>query len=191
MGEAGDEFVARGYELDCIVGLIASAQQIVHHPRANRDVSIRSLEVSEGPISRRGASSWSCRSPGETPILTEDEARGFYGSRAAEYHARFRGGGGAWYVAIDTFGTVVASCAVVVDGQRAGIQSVETAPSHRRRGISSRLVVDAAHDAARRHGSRDFVIAADPNITRSASTSRLASSKLSGSPALPPTVPAA
>jgi predicted N-acetyltransferase YhbS len=39
---------------------------------------------------------------------------------------------------------------------------VDTAAGHRRRGICSRLVVEAAHRAAQQFGAERFVIAADP-----------------------------
>lgn len=39
---------------------------------------------------------------------------------------------------------------------------MDTAAAHRRRGICSRLVVEAAHRAAQEFGAERFVIAADP-----------------------------
>ena len=43
----------------------------------------------------------------------------------------------------------------------AGFQAVDTAESHRRRGIASRLVAEAARAAAETHGAEQLVIVAD------------------------------
>jgi ribosomal protein S18 acetylase RimI-like enzyme len=76
----------------------------------------------------------------------------------------FRAGRGAWYVALHpSSGDVVGSCGIVVTAGRGRFQAVDTAEAHRRRGICSRLLVEAAHDAARRYAARSFVIAADPD----------------------------
>ena len=79
-----------------------------------------------------------------------------------EYRVLFRAGRGAWYVAIEpAAGTVTASCGVVVTGGRGRFQAVDTALAYRRRGICSRLVVEAAQLAAGTYGAERFVIAAD------------------------------
>lgn len=70
-------------------------------------------------------------------------------------------GRGAWFVALDG-GLVVGSLGVVVTGARARYQTVDTVASHRRRGIASRLVVEAAHRIAASHPVSQFVISADP-----------------------------
>jgi ribosomal protein S18 acetylase RimI-like enzyme len=44
-------------------------------------------------------------------------------------------------------------------------QLVDTAPSHRHQGISSRLVVEAARRASLEHGAACFVIETDPGYT--------------------------
>jgi ribosomal protein S18 acetylase RimI-like enzyme len=49
---------------------------------------------------------------------------------------------------------------IVTDG-RGRFRAVDTLATHRRRGISSRLVVDAAQHAAKHHGADRFVIVAD------------------------------
>ena len=46
---------------------------------------------------------------------------------------------------------------------RGRFQTVVTAPEHRRRGVCSRLVVEAAQRAAEDHGAERFVIVADAN----------------------------
>jgi ribosomal protein S18 acetylase RimI-like enzyme len=76
--------------------------------------------------------------------------------------ALFRAGRGAWYVAIEpSTGAVFGSCGVVVTAGRGRFQAVDTALAHRRRGISSRLVVEAAHRASEDFGAKRFVIVAD------------------------------
>jgi ribosomal protein S18 acetylase RimI-like enzyme len=52
---------------------------------------------------------------------------------------------------------------VVVTGDRGRLQVVNTASSHRRRGICSRLVVEAASRAREDYGAERFVIAAHPD----------------------------
>jgi ribosomal protein S18 acetylase RimI-like enzyme len=81
--------------------------------------------------------------------------------RLHDQRALFQTGRGGWYVARDPVtGEVVGSLGIVVTGGRARFQSVDTAPAHQRRGICSRLVVEAARDAAERWSVRQFVIAA-------------------------------
>ena len=46
---------------------------------------------------------------------------------------------------------------------RGRFQIVATAPDFRRRGVCSRLVVEASRRAAERHGAERFVIVADAN----------------------------
>jgi ribosomal protein S18 acetylase RimI-like enzyme len=50
-----------------------------------------------------------------------------------------------------------------VTGGRGRFQVVDTALAYRRRGICSRLVVEAARRSTDRHGAERFVIAADPD----------------------------
>jgi GNAT superfamily N-acetyltransferase len=94
--------------------------------------------------------------------IAEDEHRAFSRRRLAGLRELFAPGGrGAWYVALDGE-RVVGSCGIVVTGRRARYQAVDTVPSHRRRGICSRLLIDAAEHASTRHPVGSFVIAADP-----------------------------
>lgn len=53
------------------------------------------------------------------------------------------------------------SCGIVVTGERGRFQVVDTAAEHRRRGICSRLVVEAAGHATAVHGAKRFVIVAE------------------------------
>jgi hypothetical protein len=56
---------------------------------------------------------------------------------------------------------VVGSCGVVVTAGRGRFKAVDTALAHRRRGLSSRLVVEAGHLASKDVGATQFVIVAD------------------------------
>ena len=42
---AREEFVSRGYELEETVGLVATADVVRSHPRENRDVAVRALDL--------------------------------------------------------------------------------------------------------------------------------------------------
>jgi len=65
-------------------------------------------------------------------------------------------------VAIDPpTGAVAGSLGIVVTGGRGRYQAVDTAEAFRRRGIASRLVVEAAQRAAADHGAERFAIVAD------------------------------
>jgi len=89
-------------------------------------------------------------------------ARDFSRKRLADRRRLFRAGRGAWFVANDPVSNdVVASCGVVFTGGRGRFQAVETALEHRRRGICSRLVVEAARRAAEAYGAERFVIVAE------------------------------
>jgi GNAT superfamily N-acetyltransferase len=93
--------------------------------------------------------------------LDESPHRAFIRGRLEGLRALFRAGRGAWYVAIEpATGVLVASCGIVVAAGRGRFQLVDTAPSHRRPGISSRLGVEAARRA--RIEQTRFVIEADP-----------------------------
>jgi ribosomal protein S18 acetylase RimI-like enzyme len=160
VGHAKQEFLGRGYDLEPMVGLIASPSEIRAHARENRDVEICSPDP--------GADEALWQQVVELQVATRDESfeeasyRAFRQQRMDDLRTLFRAGRGAWYVALDG-GDVVASCGVVVTDGRGRFQAVDTAEAHRRRGISSRLVVEAAHRAADAFGAERLVIAADPD----------------------------
>jgi ribosomal protein S18 acetylase RimI-like enzyme len=160
VGRAQEEFLTRGYELEPMVGLIASPAEIRAHARENRDVEIRS------PAPDAEEALW--EQVVELQVATRDEVfeevgyRAFRRRRMDDLRTLFRAGRGAWYVALDG-GEVVASCGVVVTDGRGRFQAVDTSEAHRRRGISSRLVVEAAHRAADTFGAERLVIVADPD----------------------------
>ena len=58
-------------------------------------------------------------------------------------------------------GEVAGSCGVVVTAGRGRFQVVDTALAYRRRGVCSRLVVEAARRAHDDFGAQQFVIVAD------------------------------
>jgi ribosomal protein S18 acetylase RimI-like enzyme len=163
LGAARREFVARGYELEESVGLIGAPEHIRHHPRANPDVRVRALDPLVGHDDALWDQVLELQVAGREATFAEDPYRVYARTRLEDLRAMFRRGRGAWYVALDPGeDEVVGSCGVVVTSGRGRFQAVETAAAHRRRGICSRLVVDAAHDAARQHGAHSLVIAADP-----------------------------
>jgi ribosomal protein S18 acetylase RimI-like enzyme len=164
-GAMDSEFRGRGYDIDLSVGMIASPDEIHPHPRANAEVVVKALDPEPGGDDERH---WhqvlELQAAGRDPDSSETEEahRVFSRTRQAELRAMFRAGLGAWYVALD--GDVVAgSMGIVVTGGRARYQAVDTAVSHRRRGICSRLLVDAARHAVAAYGATRLVIVADPD----------------------------
>jgi ribosomal protein S18 acetylase RimI-like enzyme len=159
VGAARTEFAPAGYALEVTVGLVARPDQIRAHPRANREVAVRPLdpagdddlwdEVVEMQVAGRDAEDHA-----------EESYRAFSRRRLDDLRRLFAAGRGAWYVA-QLDGEMVGSCGVVVTEGRGRFQSVDTALAYRRRGICSRLIVEAAHHAAATYGARRFVIAAD------------------------------
>jgi ribosomal protein S18 acetylase RimI-like enzyme len=162
LGVATEEFVARGYDLESTIGLVAEPGELVAHRRANREVGIRPLDpTTGGPDEPLWAAVVELQVAGRDDRISEDDYRDFSRARSAELRALFGAGRGAWYVALTPPGELAASCGIVATGDRGRFQAVETAEPHRRRGICSRLVVDAAAHATAEHSLRTLVIAAD------------------------------
>jgi len=160
VGRAREEFLERGYELDEQVGLVAEAGELQPHPRANRSVLVRTLDP-EGD-----AGLWDdvveLQVAGRDEGHAEQAFRDFACTRLHDRRALFAAGRGAWFVALDPAGgDVVGSCGVVVTDGRGRFQAVDTHDAYRRRGIASRLVVEAAVRSAERFGAERFVIVAD------------------------------
>ena len=161
-GAARAEFAPRGYDLESNIGLVARPYELVPHPRANRDVEIRPLDPSrDGPDEPLWAAVVELQVVGRDERIDEREHREFSRLRQDELRALFAAGRGAWYAALSPGGELVASCGIVATGERGRFQAVETAAAHRRKGICSRLVVDAAAHAAVAHSLTAFVIVAD------------------------------
>lgn len=162
-GAVDTELLVRGYELERTVGLVAEPEALRPHPRQNTEVRVRLLD----PAPDGDPAAWEqvvqiqldSRDPREDRTAHELFTR----RRLDDLRALFADGRGGWYVALDPRAdTVVASLGIVVTDGRARFQAVDTAAEHRRQGICSRLVVEAADDAVRRWQARQFVIAADP-----------------------------
>jgi ribosomal protein S18 acetylase RimI-like enzyme len=160
-GAAREEFPAPDYEPLELAGLVATAAQLRPHPRESREVSVRALDPDAD------AELWDAvvelQVAGREDGFDEASYTTFRRARLEELKALFRASGGAWYVAVDRAGDVLASCGIVVTGTRGRFQAVDTAAAHRRRGISSRLLVEAARHSAEHYRAERFVIAADPD----------------------------
>jgi ribosomal protein S18 acetylase RimI-like enzyme len=161
-GAAIEEFAGRGYELESLIGLVAGPDELVAHPRANHEVTIRPLDpATGGPDEPLWAAVVELQIAGRDRRMPEPDYRDFSRARQGELRALFTAGRGAWYVALTPQSEVAAYCGIVTTGDRGRFQAVETAVPHRRKGICSRLVVDAAAHAAAEHSLRALVIAAD------------------------------
>ena len=163
MGAAHEEFVTRGYDLEESVGLVAHRDELRPHPRENGDVVVQELDPAPGAAADLWDAVIEVQVAGRDPAHDEHQHRGFVRARLRSLRELFLAGRGAWYVAIDpASGDVAGSCGVVVTAGRARFQAVDTAEAHRRRGVCSRLVVEAGSRAAAGHGAERFVIVADP-----------------------------
>jgi ribosomal protein S18 acetylase RimI-like enzyme len=162
-GAADDEFAAGGYDVELSVGMIARPDEIRPHPRANPEVVVKALDpTSGGPDERRWEQVIDLQvAARDKERFAEEPHRVFSRARQAELRQMFRAGAGAWYVALDG-DEVAGSMGVVVTGGRGRYQAVDTAVTHRRRGICTRLLVDAARHAVATYGADRLVIVADP-----------------------------
>ncbi len=163
-GAAREEFVARGYEIEESVGLVADAGGVQPHRRENAEVIVRVLDPAEGEDEELWAAVVELQVASRDEVHEERSHRAFTRARQGGLRTLFRAGRGAWYVAIDpASGEVAGSLGIVVTGGRGRFQVVDTAVAHRRRGICSRLVVAAARHAIETYGAERFVIVADPD----------------------------
>jgi ribosomal protein S18 acetylase RimI-like enzyme len=163
LGLAREEFLPRGYELEETVGLVAAADGVRGHRRENHEVEVSPLRPFEGTDADLWDQVVELQVAARGESFSEEQHRDFTRRRLSDLRGLFRAGHGSWYVALDpSTRQVVGSCGVVVTGSRGRFQNVDTATAHRRRGICSRLVVEAAHRAAQQFGAERFVIAADP-----------------------------
>jgi ribosomal protein S18 acetylase RimI-like enzyme len=162
LGAARSEFVERGYDLEQAVGLVGRPDGIRPRAGENREVHVRALRPEAD--GERWDQVVELQMASRDPKFEEAEYLHFVRGRLRELRETFTAGHGAWYVAIDPGSEqVVGSCGVVVTSGRGRFQAVDTAEAHRRRGICSRLVVAAAHDAGERFGAQQLVIVADPD----------------------------
>jgi ribosomal protein S18 acetylase RimI-like enzyme len=161
-GAAEQEFVSRGYALERTVGLLARPRELRYHRRASREVAVRPLDPAPGADGAAWDQIVELWVAGRQGPFDEQEYRDFARLRLEGLRTLFAAGRGAWWVAELDHGAVVGSLGIVVTGTRARFQSVDTAAAHRRRGICSRLVVEAAQRTAAAHPVSQFVICADP-----------------------------
>jgi ribosomal protein S18 acetylase RimI-like enzyme len=161
LGSARDEFVAAGYELEETVALVAGAQELHAHARENRAVRVRALDPAPGADATLWDQVIELQMASRAARFAEDVYRAFLLARARELRALFADGRGTWYVALEgeDGGEVLGSCGVVLTGARGRFQAVDTAQAHRREGICSRLVVEAAQMS----GAQRLVICANPD----------------------------
>jgi len=159
LGSAREEFLGAGYGLEETVALVVAAEDLRSHPRENRAVRILALNPASGADAALWEQVIELQVAARDERFAEDAHRAFLRARSQELRALLLAGRGAWYVALEGTGEeVVGSCGVVVTGTRGRFQMVDTAHAHRRRGICSRLVVEAA----RMSGAQRLVICADP-----------------------------
>jgi ribosomal protein S18 acetylase RimI-like enzyme len=162
VGAAREEFLGHGYDLDESIGLVATPDRLRQHARANRSVTVRELDPAVDADHRLWAAVAELQLQNRDPAQNEQDYRTFTRARLTDLREHFRAGHGGWYVAIDPASNeVAASCGVVVKEGRGRFQFVDTALAYRRRGICSRLVVEAAQRSAAQHGADRYVIVAD------------------------------
>jgi ribosomal protein S18 acetylase RimI-like enzyme len=160
-GTAQGEFLERGYDLDDSIGLVADRGQLRPHPRENRRIEIVTLDP-EGD-ERLWEGVLELQTENRDARYEERRYRSYSRRRLDDLKEHFRAGRGAWYAAVEPqTDEVVASCGVVVTDGRGRFQAVDTARSHRRRGIASRLVVEAGR-RAEIQGAEQLVIVAETN----------------------------
>jgi GNAT superfamily N-acetyltransferase len=160
-GDADRELLTRGYELEQTTGLIATPSEIRPHARANEVADVRVLDpASDEQLWDQVIAVQLAQAGHEHGDAEYNET--FLRRRQTTLRDLFRNGRGAWYVAV-LDGEVAASLGIVVTGARARYQTVDTAQAHRRKGLATRLVVDAAAHAASNHAIDHFVMAADPD----------------------------
>jgi predicted DCC family thiol-disulfide oxidoreductase YuxK/ribosomal protein S18 acetylase RimI-like enzyme len=164
LGAAREEFAPPDYEIEQMVGLVGTPEIVRARARANRHVKVRALDPRAGADEELWAAVLELQLASRDERFTEESFKAYVKQRQDDLRTLFRLGRGAWYVALDARAEeVVGSCGVVVTDTRGRFQAVDTAAAHRRRGVCSRLVVDAARDAAASYGARHLVIAADPD----------------------------
>ena len=115
LGEARPEFVARGYELEQIVGLRARAGDVRAHPRENREITIVTLDPRPGAEPDLWAQVVEIWVASFQPAPAREQAqRVFSRRRLGELRELFCAGMGSWYVALPADRReVIGSCGVV------------------------------------------------------------------------------
>jgi GNAT superfamily N-acetyltransferase len=154
-GEVGavQPFLDAGFRLDHSV--VLATRQVHPPPRTAPDVTIRPLE-SDADWAQALDNQVLTREPGH------DEAgyRRFMQGQIARYQAMAAAGLGAWFGAF-LGPRLVGDLGIFHDREVGCVDSVETHPDYRRRGIAGRLVYEASRYALDRFGIRTMVIMAD------------------------------
>lgn len=161
LGAAREEFLERGYELEETVGLLARAGELRARQRESREVAVRELDPRPGCDEELWAQVIELQLSNYEDPLAGEAQRTYNRTRQADLRELFRRGRGAWYVAL-AGDEVAGSMGIVVTAARGRFQTVDTAKEHRRRGVCSRLLVEAAGRCRERYGAESFVIGADP-----------------------------
>ncbi len=163
-GAAGSELMGRGYELELTAALIARPRDLRPRAGENREVVVRPLDPGGGADrdAWRQVVELAVEQTREDGFEDLDGHRTFSVQRQADLRALFMAGRGAWWVAELPGGEVAGSLGLVVTNGRGRFQTVGTASAQRRKGICSRLVVEAARRSAERHRVEQLVICADP-----------------------------
>jgi ribosomal protein S18 acetylase RimI-like enzyme len=159
-GAAREEFAAHGYSVEETYALVA--EQLHPHPREIREVLVRELDPAPGADEELWDAVVELQVADRDEGYDEEPSRTFHRAWIESRRALFRTGRGAWYLALDpATGALAGSCGIVVTHGRSRFQMVITAPGYRRRGVCSRLVVEAAQRAVEAHGAERLVIVAD------------------------------
>jgi ribosomal protein S18 acetylase RimI-like enzyme len=162
LGQAHEEFVARGYEARTLVGLVATSDHLRSHPRENTDVVVRPLDPRPGADEAAWAQVLSLDVAVRDKRVDEATYRSFLHARTNDLRTLLGNRNGGWYVACTPErGEVVASCGIVVSDGLARYQRVMTAPSYQGRGVASRLVVEAARHVGAHCHPASFIIVTD------------------------------
>jgi hypothetical protein len=91
-GAAREEFAGHGYDLDESIGLVAEADRLRLHPRANRAVRVRALDPAAAADERLWAAVVELQVANRGEAHDEDDYRTFTRTRLADLREHFRAG---------------------------------------------------------------------------------------------------
>jgi GNAT superfamily N-acetyltransferase len=162
-GEAGavSEFIAEGYRPEASVGLTAAPEEIARATARDGEFEVVVLDAASAEWDGVIDLQLDQNRHDDDPHPADAHER-FVRARVADLRRLIGAGRGAWFVARDG-PLVIGSLGVIVTGGRARYQAVDTRTSHRRRGVATRLVTEAAAWTTAHHDVRQFVIVADPD----------------------------
>ncbi|TPV92765.1 MAG: GNAT family N-acetyltransferase [Myxococcales bacterium FL481] len=122
---------------------------------------VRDLEIAECRTAADWDAAWKLLLRTAGPMLTPYH-REYCRVCLQHYRRMSEAGKGAWLLA-RCGGEMVAHVGIYCDGELGRFRQVATLPSHRRRGIASLLVAEAAKLGTERFGASKLVIVADPD----------------------------